>query len=346
MKKQVNNTDKLRLRIVQIISNAPNATPVPPTNQGGTEKIVYELTEQLVRRGHQVFLFAANGSKSSAKVIHYPKGLRDQGIPAFVIRNLPPNIDIIHDHTFSSALGRKKLRIPTVCTLHMPVKHWVKHPIYVSKRAQMIMGKNRGFFVYNGINPNHYQFSEHKKGYLLFIGRILREKGILHALTVAEQTKKMLIIAGPIKDRALFANIIAPRIRKNPLIHYVGAVGGKKKQDLLKHAECLLFPTIWEEPFGLVMIEAMACGTPVLALKNGSVPEILRDYPNLICRSVDEMVHKAASGRYPSPGELRRYVIRRFTTSQMTSGYIQIYKKIIAANGRLRPKQSRQLGRG
>lgn len=318
-----------RLSIVQVISNFPNARPVPPTNQGGTEKIVYELTENLVKRGHKVTLFAAKGSRSSARLVPYPKGLKDDGIVPYVLRKLTGQVDVVHDHTFTSSIGRSKLRIPTVCTLHLPVRNKVKYPVYVSKRARNVLGGGRGFYVYNGINPREYDYSQNKKEYMLFIGRILRQKGILHALTIAEITKKKLIIAGPIKDPALFAKEIAPRIRRSPHIHYVGAVGGRKKQLLLRHASCVLFPTVWEEPFGLVMIEAMACGTPVLGLKNGAVPEILSGFPGLICSSVKDMIKKVQRGKYPPPRALRAYVTKRFTTSGMTDRYLKIYRQVI-----------------
>jgi glycosyltransferase involved in cell wall biosynthesis len=317
-----------RLKIIQVISNYPQANRLPPTNQGGTEKIVYELTEELVHRGLDVYLYAAKGSRSSARLIPYPMGLKSKSIGSFVLNTLPKRVDIIHDHTFKSVLGRSKTKIPTLCTLHMPVKHWVKHPVYVSRRARSVMGKGRGFYVHNGINPNEYQFSENKQGYLLFIGRIIKSKGILHALDIADITKKKLIIAGPIKDRMLFKTKILPRIKRNPRIQYVGAVGGKRKQQLLKHASCLLFPTVWEEPFGLVMIEAMACGTPVIALKNGAVPEILARFPELICKNVSEMVRKVKRGHYPSPRRLRLYVMQQFTTKKMTDRYLMLYNKI------------------
>jgi glycosyltransferase involved in cell wall biosynthesis len=318
-----------RLHIVQVISNFPSTYKLPPTNQGGTEKVVYELTQNLVRRGHRVTLFATRGSRTSARLIPFPKGLRDKGIARYVLSNMPRPVDVIHDHTFSSALGRHKLRIPTVCTLHLPVRHRVKYPVYVSKRARKVMGKNRGFYAYNGINPREYEFSAQKRSFLLFIGRIMRQKGVLQAIEIAEKTNNKLIIAGPIKDKSFFRNEIAPRVRRNPNIHFVGPIGGKKKQKLLKYAKCVLFPTLWEEPFGLVMIEAMACGTPVIALNRGAVPEVLAGFPRLICRSLPEMIAKVRQGNYPHPVQLRRYVISRFTTAKMTERYLKIYQKVI-----------------
>jgi glycosyltransferase involved in cell wall biosynthesis len=332
-----------RWTIVQVISNVPDARPLPPKDHGGTEKIVYELTEELVRRGHNVHLFAARGSRTRAKLTTYPPGMRDRGIGPFVAQRVPRGTTIIHDHTFTSAVGRLRLKVPTVCSLHMPVRHRVKHPVYVSRRARQVMGQGRGHYVYNGIKPEEYEFSTDKKGYLLFIGRLIRAKGVLHAIRIAEQTNKRLIICGPIKDWKLYRNEIAPRLKRNPNIRYVGSVGGKRKQSLLKHASCLLFPTVWEEPFGLVMIEAMACGTPVVALRNGSVPEVMAAFPQLICRSVPEMVRIVRAGRYPQPIKLRSYVINRFTTQKMADGYMGVYRMALGG-GRVRIQDLSELG--
>lgn len=331
MKKLIRHSENKRLTIVQVISNYPNAQPVPSI-KGGTEKIVYELTEELVRRGHKVYLFAASGSRSRARLITYPRGLRHEGIAQFVLGRLPERVDIIHDHTFRSALGTIHPKLPTVCTVHIPVKRHVKYPVYVSKRARQQMGGNRGFYVYNGINPGEYEFSTEKHSYLLFLGRIIRNKGVLHAIEVAEKTGKKLIIAGPVKASKFFRLEVKPRIRRNPNIHYVGPVGGKRKQQLIKNAECVLFPSLWEEPFGIVMVESMACGTPVLALRKGAVPEVLSGFPGLICSSVSEMALKAVQKNYPSPHMLRAYVHKHFTNKKMTDRYLRIYNRIIYSN--------------
>ncbi|MGG4218030.1 glycosyltransferase family 4 protein [Paenibacillus jamilae] len=326
--KQNRALDNRPLTIVQVISNYPNAQPVPSI-KGGTEKVVHELTEELVRRGHHVSLFAARGSRSNAQLVTYPKGLKHNQIPQYVLRHMPSGTDIIHDHTFRSAMGRTKLPCPSVCTVHLPVKKHGKNPVYVSKRARQLMGGGKGFYIYNGINTHEYEFSSEKRGYLLFMGRIIPNKGVLQAIQVAERTDKRLLIAGPIKAPVFFRREIQARIQGNPNIRYVGPVGGDRKQKLLKHAECLLFPSLWEEPFGLVMVEAMACGTPVLALKNGSVPEVLSGFPQLICKSVGQMARKVQRKNYPSPAQLRLYVNQRFTNKQMTSNYLRLYREII-----------------
>ncbi|WP_019912079.1 glycosyltransferase [Paenibacillus sp. HW567] len=328
MKKTVKLPENNKLTIVQVISNYPQAQPLPSV-KGGTEKIVYELTEELVRRGHEVYLFAASGSRSKAKLIPYPKGLRHEGLARFVLGRIPEGTDIIHDHSFRSALGTVNPRIPTVCTVHIPVKRRVRYPVYVSQRARRLLGNNKGLYVYNGINPSEYEFSTEKHEYMLFLGRIIRNKGVLQAIQVAEKTGKRLIIAGPVKAPDFFRREVIPRIRNNPKIQYVGPVGGKVKQKLIKHAECVLFTSLWEEPFGLVMVESMACGTPVLALRRGSVPEVLSGFPALICSTVNEMAVKVRQKKYPSPHLLRGYVHTRFTNKKMTDSYLRIYHEVL-----------------
>ena len=315
------------LKIVQV---APDVYPVPPENYGGIEIVVYELTEQLVKMGHEVYLYAPEGSKTSAKLIPYMhKTKNDSGsIADYVIKTLPQGVNIIHDHTLNSALGKRDLQIPTVCTIHGTINYRVKYPVFVSKRALEVIGGNHGFYVYNGLNLIEYEYSEEKQDYMLYLGRLDKYKGLDYALEVAEKTKKRLIIAGPVHDTGYYTREVEPRIKNNTNIEYIGPVGGTKKQEIIKHAECLLFPTSWEEPFGLVMIEAMACGTPVLAFANGAVPEVLRDFPEMLCRSTEEMAEKTMKSVYPDPAALRKYALSRFTSEKMAEGYAEIYEKV------------------
>lgn len=320
---------KRKLTIVQV---APDVFPVPPENYGGIEVVIYEITEELVRRGHKVYLYAPEGSKTSATLIPYQhpgKGDFNQ-IAEYVLKTMPEGVDIIHDHTHISVLGKKNLNIPTICTIHGTINYRVNYPVFVSQRALNVIGGGHGFYVYNGLNLKEYEYSEEKDDYMLYLGRLDKMKGLGYALDVADRTNKRLVIAGPVHDLAYFNNEVEPRIKNNSKIQYIGSIGGKKKQEILKKASCLLFPTSWEEPFGLVMIEAMACGTPVIALGNGAVPEVLKGFPDCICNSVDEMADKVMKGNYARPNELREYAIKHFTTEKMVDGYLEVYEKVIS----------------
>ena len=315
------------MRIVQI---STDTLPVPPPKYGGIQRVVYSLTEELIKHGHEVYLYAPKGSHSNAKIIPYEhKGPNSDSIVNFVKKTMPPSIDIIHDHTHFSVIDQLNLPIPTVSTIHINNSTFPSYPVYISKKAFQEVGKSQGFFVYNGIDLDEYEFSEKKKDYLLFLGEVSEKKGIHHALEIAEKTKKELIIAGPIYNREYFSLKVEPRIKENPKITYIGEVGGEEKQTLLKSANCLLFPITWREPFGLVMVEAMACGTPVIALNNGSVPEIIGEFPQMICNNIKEMEEKVANQSFPSSKSLREHVSKYFTKEKMTDSYLDLYKKII-----------------
>ncbi|WPC42490.1 glycosyltransferase [Clostridium sp. JS66] len=325
----LNDDEIIMKKPLNIVQVAPDYYPLPPTNYGGMERIIYNLTEHLVLKGHNVYLYAPKGSKTSATLIPYEhSGPDQQKLSEFVMKTLPENVDIIHDHTHSSVIGQIAYAIPTVCTIHCIRKNDVKSPIYLSKRALDITGEDHGYYVYNGIDPEEYEYCEKKEDYLLYMGVLNWYKGILQAIDVAERTRQKLIIAGPIHDFEYFRNTLEPRIN-NSNIQYVGEVGGLRKQELLKKARCLLFPTICEEPFGLVMIEALACGTPVLALANGGVEEVLAGFPEMICHSTQEMCKKVLNPNFLSPKLLRDYVSQHFTTEIMTDNYLMLYKKVL-----------------
>ncbi|WP_310196391.1 glycosyltransferase family 4 protein [Neobacillus niacini] len=313
---------------------APDVFPIPPNGYGGIEKVVYDLTEELVKRGHEVYVYAPRGSSTSANLISY----QHDGIWQFeemvsrVINTLPENIDIIHDHTHDSLIGKLNLPIPTLCTIHVDHGNGVSNQVFISKRAREFLGSPNERYVYNGLYPSEYDFSYEKEDYVLFFSRLVQFKGLEYALDVVEKTNDRLIIAGPIHDQYLFETDYKPRIQSNPNIEYVGTIAGKQKQEILKKAKCLLFPVVWEEPFGLAMIEAMVCGTPVLAFPNGAVPEILEQFPDFICHSVEEMIEKVRANSFPYPDQLRRYVIERFSVNKMTDDYLAIYHELVDCN--------------
>lgn len=317
-----------KLRIVQV---APDVYPVPPVNYGGIERVVYDLVEEQVRRGHEVYLFAPKGSKTSAKLIPYRHETTwsQNEIIKDVTADLPAGIDIVHDHTHSSVIGQIQLPVPVVCTEHFSGNCPVKYPVYASRTVLERYGNNKGLFVHHGINLKEFEYSEAKENYLLYIGKLDESKGPQFAVETAKRTGKMLLLAGPIHDQSYFDKHIAPRIISDPNIMYIGEIGGRKKQHYIKHAECVLFPTLCKESFGLVAVEAMACGTPVLAFPNGAVPEVLARFPQLICNNTADMAQKVKRCDYPSSKALRECVQNNFTIEIMTDRYLEIYKKIL-----------------
>lgn len=314
------------MNIVQI---APNIIPLP--GSGGLERIVFNLSNALADLGHEVYVYALAGSRSRGIVIPYGHRFEDWNVKDFVLQTLPDHADVIHDHTHDLLFGQEDLGIPVVSTIHT---EWslhmsAKNPVYVS-RTKLMQSANlhSGFYVHNGIDLKEYEFSARKENYLLFLGRIDWEKGVHAAIDVAEITGMKTVIAGPAWDGDLF-NEILPRIQRNPNIEYVGEVHGKAKQKLLKHAKWLIFPTACEEQFGLVMVEAMACGTPVAAFSRGAVPEVLSGFPEFLCRSAEEMAEIVTSSNTIRPEQLRSYVSERYTIEMMAEKYIDIYNQVI-----------------
>jgi len=312
------------LKIVQI---STNTIPVPPIDYGGKQRDIYYLTEGLIRRGHEVILYAKKGSKSSAKTYEFPSDDPKEQLD-FIINTMPDDVDIIHDHY--GIVAEANPPIPTIRNAHGQKKVRGQICVYVSKRILRTAANREGYYVHNGIGLQDYTFRKEKKDYLLFIGRMNAVKGVHHAIQVAKKTGRKLIIAGPVRNRReieYFEKKVKPKLTNK--IQFVGPVGGEKKQDLLSKAYCVLFPSTWNEPFGLVPIEALACGTPVLGLKYGAVPEVLKGFPNLLCDDVKVMIKKVKAGTFPSPDACRKYVAKRFSDDVMTENFIKLYEKIL-----------------
>ncbi|THF79877.1 glycosyltransferase [Cohnella fermenti] len=310
---------------------APDYFPLPPPKYGGIERVVYTLTEELARLGHDVYLYAPRGSRANATVIPFEHNGYDMSrIPELMSRTLPAEVEVIHDHTQLSVVGREKPATPTVSSIHNPLYNPVQTPVYLSRRQMDIYGKGEGEFVYNGIELSDYPLQTMKQDYLLYMGAILPYKGVHYALEVAERTGRKLIMAGPTYNMDYYRSEIVPAMQRNPNIQFVGEVGGSERLELFRNAECLLFPTLCEEPFGLVMIEAMACGTPPLCFPNGAVPEVMGGFPELVCRTTGEMTRKVAKAAYPPPEQLRAYVENHFSAAIMAQRYLAIYRRLLA----------------
>ncbi|RIW28055.1 glycosyltransferase [Bacillus salacetis] len=317
------------MRIVQV---STDTLPVPPPRYGGIQRLVHTLTEELINRGHEVFLFAPQGSISAGTVIPYQHtGPNPEAIQDFVKQHLPDNIDIIHDHTHFSLIDKLNLPVPTISNINININNstFPKYPVYISRNALQEVGGNKGFFIYPGLTLSQYQYSEVKEDYLLFLAEVNYQKGIMHAIDIARQLNMKLIIAGPVYDKEFFAKNVEPAINESPAVSYIGEVGGNQKQELLKHAKCLLVPILFREPFGIVMIESLACGTPVMAYNNGSVSEVLGGFPELICNDKDEMIAKIQNAQFPDPKDMRRYIAQNFSTELMVDRYIELYERIL-----------------
>ena len=345
------------LRIAQI---APLYESVPPKLYGGTERIVAYLAEQLVRRGHDVTLYAAGDSTADVRLAAgSAQSLRLTGLDNFgPMFHLPmlsdvydhaDEFDVIHSHVdcLSFPLARM-VRVPTVSTLHGRLDLTDLLPIYRSysdlpvvsisnDQRRPLPEMNWIRTVYHGLPRDLLEFSPRTGTYLAFLGRISPEKRPDLAIEIARRSGLPLKIAAKVDraNREYFERVIQPMLSA-PGIEFIGEINEAEKQEFLGGALALLFPVDWPEPFGLVMIEALACGTPVIARPCGSVPEILRHgITGLIASSLEELV--AAVGKI---GELSRQTCRRefetrFTAEVMAADYENAYYKLADSDWKL-----------
>ncbi len=286
------------MRIAQV---APLFESVPPKLYGGTERVVSYLTEELVRLGHDVTLFASGDSETGARLV--PACERALWRDPNCRETLPHHVrlmelvfreahrfDVIHfhcDYLHFPLLSRQTT--PGVTTLHGRVNPHDLQPLFMEfgrtplvsisdSQRRPLLDANWRATVYHGLPRDLHTFKQNAGDYLLFVGRISPEKRLDRAIEIARKTGWQLKVAAKIydEDRAYYQNSIEPLLRESKsFVEFVGEVGGKNKDELMGNAYALLFPIDWQEPFGLVMIESLACGTPVIAWNNGSVPEVL-----------------------------------------------------------------------
>lgn len=350
------------MRIAQI---SPLVESVPPKLYGGTERIVSYLTEELVRQGHDVTLFASGDSETAAELVPCaPEALRlaqvRDALPCSVlqlgkVRRRAPDFDILHFHTdYMHFPLLPYLAAPTVTTMHgrldLPNYSALFAEFPDAALASVSDHQRRPLpaarwtaTVPHGLPPNLHSYSPSGAGgYLAFLGRISPEKRPDLAIEIAARAGVTLKIAAKVDraDEAYFDDVIRPLLRK-PRIEYVGEIGETEKQAFLGGAMALLFPIDWPEPFGLVQIEAMACGTPVIAWRRGSVPEVVdHGETGFIVDRIDDAV--AAVDRVQTLSRLgvRRAFERRFTIDGVARDYVRLFESLAAeplmpANSRL-----------
>ncbi len=341
------------MRIAQI---APLAEPVPPELYGGTERVVSTLTEELVRRGHDVTLFASGDSQTAARLVAVtPQALRlgdedaDPNLHVMLelgmVLDRASEFDVIHSHVDYFALPFTRLvSTPIVSTLHgrldlpdlrMAFERYNDAPLVSISDDQRgpIPGANWVATVYNGLDMERFTFNPEGGDYFAFVGRICPEKNIEGAIEVARRTGIPLRIAAKIDpvDAEYHETVIKPLI-DGGLVEYLGELGDEDKDKLLGSALALLFPVDWPEPFGLAMTEAMACGTPVLALRRGSVPEVVEDgVTGFVRDSLDELVDVAGELSRLSRQACRDWVDQHFSAAVMANGYEDVYESLRAS---------------
>ncbi|MGA2508075.1 MAG: glycosyltransferase family 4 protein [Chitinispirillaceae bacterium] len=282
---------------------------IPVKKYGGTERVVAWLADALVKKGHSVFIAAPQGSTSPCAEIIEIKPRRSLYFP------LPAGIDIVHNHT----LPAFRVNAPSLVTFHWIVKPDFVFPpntIFLSRMHAAMYESTK--FVYNGLDPSEYLFNDQKDDYLLFMSRVSRSsKGVDKAIALAKRMGFKLIIAG------------GYTFTLNRKIRSVGMVGGRKKAELIANARALLFPISWGEPFGLIMIEALVSGTPVIATPCGAVPEIVTPDVGFLCAGLPEMEQAVERINEISPHACRRRVMEHFTSEKMAENYLKVYGQVI-----------------
>jgi glycosyltransferase involved in cell wall biosynthesis len=340
------------MRIAQV---APLYESVPPKYYGGTERIVSYLTEELVAQGHDVTLFASGDSRTAATLAPVcPRSLRlDPGCIDQLAHHLlmlehvlqrADEFDVIHFHIdyLHFPLSRRA-RHPHVTTLHgrldlpdlVPLyEEFAEEPLVSISASQRLPlpWVNWLATVYHGLPRDLYRFHPERGSYLACLGRISPEKRIDRAIEIAKQVGIPLRIAAKVDkaDQQYFDTVIEPLLH-DPLVEFVGEIADDEKSAFLGNAQALLFPIDWPEPFGIVMIEAIACGTPVIAYSHGSVPEVMEQgRTGYIVEELDDAVEAVRRLPRLSRARCREVFEERFTAARMARDYVAVYERLVA----------------
>ena len=341
----------MKFKIAQL---AAPLLSTPPKGYGGTERVVSMLTEELVRRGHQVTLYATRDSRTRADLkFLYRKAVGINNYKPIIMLTQAArafddadDFDVIHNHEAEYGITLSRfVRTPVLTTLHNDYLNprrrkmefgFFKDSCYYAfisrNQHSRLRGLKYGGVVYNATDTARYRLKEEKKDYFLFLGNVYRHKGPHIAIRVAKRLGTKIYITGKYdkgKQEKWFEKYIRPQIDGKRIIFH-GILSFRKKLELYQNAKALLFPIQWEEPFGLVMIEAMACGTPVVAYNRGSVPEIVKHgETGFIANTYDEFLKYSKRVDEIEPKACRRWVEKKFSIRAMTDGYEKVYKKII-----------------
>ena len=339
------------MRIAQV---APLYESVPPKYYGGTERVVSYLTEELVRQGHEVTLFASGDSVTKAHLVaacrrslrmdkHCVDRMAHHILMLEHVLQRAAEFDIVHFHTdyLHFPLSRReqithvttlhgRLDIPDLVPLHQEFRDMPVISISDGQREPLPWA-NWQATVYHGLPADMYQFRDEPGSYLAFLGRVSPEKRVDRAIEIAKQVRIPLKIAAKVDrvDTDYFETVVEPLLR-HPFVEFVGEIGEGEKAEFLGNAYALLFPIDWPEPFGLVMIEAMACGTPVIAYRGGAVPEVMEEgHTGFIVEGLEDAVEAVRRVPELSRKRCREVFDQRFTAARMAHDYVQVYERLI-----------------
>jgi glycosyltransferase involved in cell wall biosynthesis len=340
---------------------SPPWIPVPAPGYGGIEEVVRLLCDGLAARGHDVTLFAPPGSDSRAAVVpvleeahpdeiqkaqyeadHVARAFAE--VDAAAERGEP--FDVIHDHVGHTALAMAdRVSAPLVHTLHGPfdeaacrfyAQHGRKARIVAISQAQLDSAPPEmggGDVVHNPIDCSEWPFRAEKDDFLLWIGRMSPDKGPQRAITAAREAGAPLVLAGPVQpgQEAFFAEEVEPQLGRDG-VEYIGEAGSERKRDLYLRARALLMPIRWPEPFGLVMVESLACGTPVIAFPEGSAPEVVEHgRTGFVVEDEHAMAEAVERLHEIDPADCRAACERRFGVAAVVAGYEEVYRAAAAS---------------
>ncbi|GFZ80691.1 glycosyltransferase family 4 protein [Nesterenkonia alkaliphila] len=356
------------IRPLRIGMIAPPWFELPPKGYGGTEAVVAALTDQLVLRGHQVVLLSAgrNGTQAQQHISVFERPpsemLGADPMPEVIaaaqtaqaLRDL--DLDIVHDHSLAGPLLAAGRQMPTVTTMHGPVtglngeyfrRLGAAVDIIAISDAQRRLAPDLNWIgtVHNAVDVASFPYREDKEDFLLWIGRFSPDKGAHLAIDAARAAGRRIVLAGKLSEapeQKYFDEQVRARLGADA--EYVGEADAVLKRELFSQASALMFPIQWEEPFGMVMVEAMACGTPVIATCRGSVPEVVAEgISGIVVDRVDQLPGAVARACALDPRTIRAWAEQRFDLPVMAEGYERIYRVLVEGTQNIQDLASRAL---